>query len=356
MDLTRQSQALSADIRRILVIKLRAVGDVVLSTIVLENIRRALPDARIDFLTEAASADIVRSHPAVASTLVYNHRKMSGWDLIRLVRESRYDAVLDLFGNPRTALVTRLSGARVRIGYRFRGRTYAYTHVVEPRGGVVHNTQFNLDALESVGIPVVDRTIHLYPSDDDRRLIDQFLGSAGLQGKTLVALNASGGWYTKRWSIENFASLADHIVETYGWPILLPWGPGQRPEVEQLRDRMRQTAVIPPATTLLQLAALFERCAYVVTNDSGPMHIAAASGSHVLGIYGPTRPELQGPYGTGHVTVRREGLDCLGCNLTECTIGNICMTELSVDAVARAFEGLVRTPSPDSSSSQAITP
>lgn len=371
MDLTVRQPFHTADIRRILVIKLRAVGDVVLSTIVLENLRRALPDARIDFLTEAASADIVRSHPAVATTLVYDHRKMSGWDLIRLVRISRYDAVLDLFGNPRTALVTRLSGARVRIGYRFRGRTYAYTHVVDPRGGVVHNTQFNLDALEAVGIPIVDRSIRLYPSDDDRRVIDQFLGSAGLQGKTLVALNASGGWYTKRWSIANFASLADHIVEKYHWPIILPWGPGQRPEVEQLRDTMRQTAVIPPATTLLQLAALFERCAYVVTNDSGPMHIAAASGSRVLGIYGPTRPELQGPYGTGHATIRREGLDCLGCNLTECTIGNICMTELSVEAVARAFEGLVRTashvspspgsssagsPLPDSSSSQAITP
>ena len=332
------------------------MGDVVLSTIVLENIRRALPDARIDFLTETASAEIVRSHPAVSSALVYDRHQMSGWDLIRLVRKSRYDAILDLFGNPRTALVTRLSGAGVRIGYRFRGRTYAYTHIVEPRGGVVHNTQFNLDALEAMGIPIVDRSIRLYPSDDDRRMIDQFLGSAGLQGKTLVALNASGGWYTKRWSTANFAALADRIVSTYGWAIILPWGPGQRPEVEQLRDHMRQAAVIPPATTLLQLAALFERCAYVVTNDSGPMHIAAASGSHVLGIYGPTRPELQGPYDTGHATVRREGLDCLGCNLTECPIGNICMTELTVETVARAFEGLVRPVSAVSSSRASSSP
>ncbi len=119
--------------------------------------------------------------------------------------------------------------------------------------------------------------------------------------------------------------------------------------------------MIPPATTLLQLAALFERCAFVVTNDSGPMHIAAASGSHVLGIYGPTRPELQGPYDTGHATVRREGLDCLGCNLTECPIGNICMTDLTVETVARAFQGLARSSSdgsspPVTSSEQVIAP
>jgi ADP-heptose:LPS heptosyltransferase len=119
---------------------------------------------------------------------------------------------------------------------------------------------------------------------------------------------------------------------------------------------MRQPAFIPPATSLLQLAALFEQCAYVVTNDSGPMHIAAASGSHVLGIYGPTRPELQGPYGTGNATIRREGLDCLGCNLTQCTIGNICMTELTVDAVFEAFQKLVHSSSSLSSSPLATAP
>jgi ADP-heptose:LPS heptosyltransferase len=331
-------------IRRILVIKLRAVGDVVLSTIVLENIHRALPDAQIDFLTEPASAEIVRSHPAVSSTLVYDRHQMSGWDLIRLVRKSRYDAVFDLFGNPRTALVTRLSGARFRVGYRFRGRTYAYTHVIEPRGGEVHNTQFNLDALEGVGLPVEDRTIHLFPSDEDRRLVERFLVEAGLAGRTLVAVNTGGGWYTKRWSLTNFAALADRIVTEYGWSIVLPWGPGQETEAQDVRKRMHQPAYIPPATTLLQLAALFEQCAWVVTNDSGPMHIAAASGSRVLGIFGPTHPELQGPYGSSHATIRREGLECLGCNLTKCPIGNLCMTELTVDAVFSAFRRMVDSP------------
>jgi ADP-heptose:LPS heptosyltransferase len=334
----------SADIRRILVIKLRAVGDVVLSTIVLNNIRRAFPSARIDVLTETASADIVRTHPAVSSTLIYDRETMSGWDLIRLVRKSRYDAVFDLFGNPRTALVTRLSGARFRVGYRFRGRTYAYTHVIEPRGGAVHNTQFNLDSLEGVGIPVEDRTIHLYPSDDDRRMAAQFLEAAGLAGRTLVGVNTGGGWYTKRWSLTNFAALADRIVTEYGWSVVLPWGPGQEAEVREVRDRMMQPAYIPPATTLMQLAALFEQCAWVVTNDSGPMHIAAASGSRVLGIFGPTRPELQGPYGSSHATIRREGLECLGCNLTKCTIGNLCMTELTVDTVFSAFRQMVDSP------------
>ena len=334
---------LPADTRRILVIKLRAVGDVLLSTIVLHNIRKAFPAAELDVLTETPSADIVRSHPAVSAVLVYDRHAMSGLELIRMVRRRRYDAVFDLFGNPRTALVTRLSGAKARIGYRFRWRTYAYTTIVEPRGGGVHNTQFNLDALEAAGIPITDRSIRMYPSENDRRMVSEFLQSAGLEGKTLVGINIGGGWYTKRWPLDRFAALADRISAELGWHIVLPWGPGQLDEVEQLRQRMREPAILPPSTTLLQLAALFERCPYVVSNDSGPMHIAAASGARVLGIYGPTRPELQGPYGPGHATVRREGLDCLGCNLTKCPIGNICMTELSVDAVFEAFRRLVHS-------------
>jgi ADP-heptose:LPS heptosyltransferase len=331
-------------IHRVLVIKLRAVGDVVLSSIALANIRAAFPQARLDVLTEPASESIVRSHPAVSGVLVFNQKRMSGLDLIRSVRANHYDLIIDLFGNPRTALVTRLSGAPHRVGFRFRMRSYAYNHIAEPRGGEVHNTQFNLDALEAVGIPILDRTVRLYPSPEDRAYVDQFLTAAGMQLKTLVAINTGGGWYTKRWGIERFAELADRIVAATGWHIILPWGPGQQEEVGELRSRMKAAAFVPPPTTLMQLTALFERTAFVVSNDSGPMHIAAAAGSRVLGIYGPTRPELQGPYGAHTSTVRHEGLECLGCNLTTCTIGNICMSGLTVDAVYDAFTGLLPAP------------
>ncbi len=333
-------------VRRILVIKLRAVGDVLLSTIVLRNLRAAFPEAALDVLTEPPAADIVRAQPSVHTTLVYDRTAMSGPGLILMVRRRKYDLIVDLFGNPRTALVTRMSGARYRVGYRFRGRAYAYSLLVEPRGGSVHNTQFNLDALEAIGVPVIDRSISVVPAQDDREYVDRFLTAAALPAGPLVAVNPGGGWYTKRWPVERFAMLADRIAMAYGWNIILPWGPGQLAEAERLRSLMRTPAFVPPPTTLLQLAALFERCAYVISNDSGPMHLAAATGPRVLGIFGPTRPELQGPYGPRHAVVRREGLDCLGCNLTRCSIGNICMTELEIDTVFTAFQDLVNRAEP----------
>lgn len=328
-------------VHKILVIKLRAVGDVVLSTLVLPNLHAAFPASTIDFLTEKPSVDVLRLHPAVDRTLVYDRRTMSGLALIRMVRREKYDLVIDLFGNPRTALVTRVSGAHRRVGYRFRGRSYAYTHVVTPRGGEVHNSQFNLDALESIGVPIVDRTLRFFYGTGDVTYVQQFLADAQLDHAAFVGINAGGGWYTKRWHLKQFASLADRIHKQFGWTVVLPWGPGQRDEVETIARQMHSTPFVPPATSLSQLAALLARCAYVVSNDSGPMHIATAVNTPVLGIFGPTRPELQGPYGTNNLTVRKESLDCLGCNLTSCPIGNPCMNELSVDDVFTAFERLV---------------
>jgi len=329
-----------ADVHRILVIKLRAVGDVVLSALVLPNLRAAFPESAIDFLTETPSVDALRLQPALNRILVYDRHTMSGLDLIRQVRRGKYDLVIDLFGNPRTALVTRLSGARRRVGYRFRGRTYAYNVVVTPRGGEVHNSQFNLDALERIGVPIVDRNLRFYYGEDDAAFVQQSLSGANLEHAKLVGVNAGGGWYTKRWHLKEFALLADRIHDRFGCTIVLTWGPGQRDEVETIARQMRSTPYIPPATTLTQLAALLARCAFVVSNDSGPMHITAAVGTPVLGIFGPTRPELQGPYGAKNLTVRNESLDCLGCNLTSCPIGNPCMQALSVDAVFSAFEKL----------------
>ncbi|MDD1679317.1 MAG: glycosyltransferase family 9 protein, partial [Methanomicrobiales archaeon] len=325
-----------ASIRRILLIKLRAVGDVILSTIVLKNLRTAFPDAQIDFLTERPSRDIVRGNPLLNETLVFDRGETGSLGLVVQVRRRAYDLVIDLFGNPRSALITRLSGARYRVGFRFRGRTYAYNIIVEPRGGFVHNTQFNLDALEAIGVPIVDRELHVQYSNDDEQFVDAFLAENIVAGKIAVGFATGGGWYTKRWALDRFAALADRISEVYGAEIILSWGPGQKDEVMAVQRAMKHRAFVPPPTALPQLAVLLKRCTFVVCNDSGPMHLAAAVGTPVVGIYGPTNPVLQGPYGNRHVTVRREGLECLGCNLTACPIGHPCMNELTVDMVFRA--------------------
>ncbi len=328
-------------IEKILVIKLRAIGDVLLSTIVVPNLRAAFPNAKIDFLTENPARDVVLGNSELDSVIVFNSKKQSGLSLIMDVRNRKYDLVFDLFGNPRSALVTQFSGARYRVGYRFGWRERCYNIVVEPRGGEVHNTEFNLDALRAVDIPIVKKEVRFPVSQEDDLFAERFFYDAKLNNSFVVAMNVAGGWYTKRWGITKFAQLANRIVEKHQAKIVLLWGPGERDEAERIKALMAYESVVIPPTNLPQLAAILKRCTALVTNDSGPMHIAASVGTPTVSIFGPTNPMLQGPFGNKAEIIRNETLTCLTCNYTKCPIGNPCMEELSVDSVMGAFERLV---------------
>ncbi|MGE5315948.1 MAG: glycosyltransferase family 9 protein, partial [Acidobacteriota bacterium] len=126
--------------------------------------------------------------------------------------------------------------------------------------------------------------------------------------------------------------------------IAIFWGPGVEADALVLKRLRKHDAFVLRKTTLQQSAACIKQCAYFISNDSGPMHISAALGVPTLGIYGPTNPMLQGPFGPKHEWVRNEKLSCLCCNLTSCPIGNLCMTELSAETVHQAFEKLAGVP------------
>lgn len=333
-------------VKQILIIKLRAIGDVVLSTVVLKNLRNAFPEAKIDFLTEGPCRDVVEGNPHVHSIITFNARDENGLHLIRNIRKRRYDLVIDLFGNPRSALVTLFSGAKYRVGYRFGWRKYCYNIVVSPRGGEVHNTEFNLDALRAISVPVSDKSPQFFVGKEDHEFAEKIFHESDIGDELIIAINPTGGWYTKRWPKAHFARLADQLVGQLKANVLILWGPGERENAEEIQKLMNAHAVLIPSTTLKQLAAILSRCTLIVTNDGGPMHIAAALGIPMVAIFGPTNPHLQGPVGTQSVIVQKAGLDCLGCNLTKCPIGNPCMEQLSVDEVFRKVELLLKKLNP----------
>ncbi|MBI1802994.1 MAG: glycosyltransferase family 9 protein [Ignavibacteriae bacterium] len=327
-------------VHNILVIKLRAIGDVLLSTVVLKNLRAAFPDACIDFLTENPSKNAVEGNPAIDTVLVFDSKTQSSINLPMLVRRRQYDLVIDLFGNPRSAIVALTSGARYRVGYRFTWRQHCYNSVIEPRGGKIHNVQFNLDALDAIGIPIVDRSLFFPIGDHDRAFANDFFYRNGLDHAFVVALNPGGGWYTKRWPSRHFAELGNRIARTFGAKVLITWGPGEQDLADEIASSMSEPAMLIPPASLKQLGAILEACSVMVTNDSGPMHIASTLGTPVVAIFGPTVPELQGPVNEKSIVARNSKLVCLGCNYTTCPIGNPCMEELSVNDVFHAFKQL----------------
>lgn len=325
----------------VLIIKLRAIGDVVLSTPVISNLKSAYPGLHIDFLCEEFASPVVYGNQHIREVVTFNKKRESGLDLIQKIRSRKYDIVIDLFGNPRTALVTRMSGAKHRIGYPFRGRTYAYNHHVTPRSGEVHNVDFNLDVLRHFEIPVTSSRPVFPLSKESVEFSKQWIAESGLTGKKIFGLNTGGGWEAKKWDLRSFARLAESIHQEYGFTIVLFWGPGEFDDIIHLQKLITVPSFVIPKTTLTEMGALLAQCSYLVSNDSGPMHIAAALGVPTLGIYGPTDPKLQGPFGDNNMWVRHEALDCLACNLTKCPIGNICMTDLSADIVFHSVQQLI---------------
>jgi len=338
------------DVRKILVIKLRAIGDVVLSSALLPGLREFYGDAKIHFMVESQGKEVLENNPYVDQIVVLPLKEwkklsgvkawLSGLRFLRMVRKEKYDVVFDLFGNPRSAFITWITGAPLRVGFSFCGRKYAYNKRIVPRGGEVHEVEFNLDALRALNIPVI-KAFPLFPiPKKDKDFIDRWIKENGLEKSFLVGLNPWGSWQAKRWGLEKFAALTDKLVETYQAKVVVLWGPGEREHAEKIKALAHHPVFIAPETSLKELGALLSRCQLVVANDSGPMHISAAVGTKTIGIFGPTRWQLQGPYGRGHGVAYKKGLACLGCNRLSCE-KMTCMKDLSVDEVMEVVEQVV---------------
>lgn len=332
---------------KILVIKLRAIGDVVLSTIVLENLRNAFPAARIDFLTESYCKEVVLGNSILNQVIVYDKKLIKSLPLVKRIIESfkfinrirnqKYDLVFDLFGNPRSAIVTWFSGAKTRVGYNYRIRSWAYNKVVKSRANEVHEALWHLDALEAVNVPVTSKELNFEVGTGSKKFAESFWEEHNLDERLVVAVNFSGGWPTKKWGLENWAAVVDYVAEKHNSAVLILWGPGEKQEAEKLYSMTRSKPILIPETNLKQLAALLNKTDLLVTTDSGPMHIAASMNTPCVAIFGPTNPLLQGPYGNHHTIVRNESLSCLECNLTQCSHTS-CMIKLPVEQVLRAVD------------------
>ena len=328
--------------KKILLIKLRAIGDVVLSTIVLQNIRKAFPNAKIDFLTESYSKAVVEGNEYIDRVIVLDRKKifslvfwkrwLASIQFVRSIISGSYDMVFDFFGNPRSAFLTLASRAPVRIGYDFRIRRCAYNIVVRSRADRVHEAEFHLDALSAVGIPIVNKNLSFALPKPALEFARDFRNSQKLHDNFIVAINFWGGWPAKRWPLDRFAALGDKLVKKLQATVLLIWGPGENHHAVELSKLMSEKSILIPPTDLKQLGAILKRCDMLVSTDSGPMHISTAVGTPTVGIFGPTNFRLQGPYGDKHEVAVKRDLDCLGCNLLECG-HNSCMAQLSVEDV-----------------------
>ncbi len=325
---------------RVCIIKPSSLGDVVHALPILSALRRRWPAAHLTWVVNAPFRDVLEGHPDLDELIVYD-RKGKGVDRLGIagmagvlgrLRRGRYDLTIDLQGLLRSALMAVATGAKVRIGPSDarEGARWFYTHHVEaPRLGL-HAVERVLRVAVELGADGSVPRFNLPIAEEDRYWARDVLARLP---RPRVILNLGARWLTKRWPPEHYAEIGRRSIARFGGGLIAVGAAEDRPLVNALKRHAAPSPVLDLCgrTRLPQLAALGLEADLMISNDTGPLHLAAAAGARVVGIYTCTSPRLTGPYGP-HATTVQSCIWCAPSFLKNCNRLD-CMTELTPDRV-----------------------
>ncbi|MEO7191148.1 MAG: glycosyltransferase family 9 protein [Vicinamibacterales bacterium] len=353
---------------RILLVRLRLIGDVVFTTPVISALRRTYPDAHITYAVEPSAAPVVMSNPHLSNVLVLPVRR--GWRRVlddlrigRRLRAQRFDLVIDLHGGPRSAWLTWATGAPVRVGYDVPGRSWMYTRVVSrprtfrPRHAVENQWDLFSAAIDADVATAPDPERHPVEMTVDASSRSEALQKLQARGvpvdARVIVLHVSAGNPFRRWPEAAFATVAAGLATGADnrW-VLISAGPSDRAAVTRVLDEARRQAgaaatriVDAEGLSLTELRAVLDRSALFVGGDSGPLHVAATSEVPIVGLYGPTLPVRSAPWRPRRfatASVEDGPLLCRPCDQRVCTPGDFrCLTSIPAAQVLGAAERIL---------------
>lgn len=350
---------------KILLVRLRLIGDVVFTTPLVRALRRRYPDAHLTYVVEPGAAPVIRGNPQLDDIIELPRRRglarlRDDLEAGRSLRRQRFDVAIDLHGGPRGAWLTRASGAPMRIGYRTHGRSWMYTHVV-PRPadlGAVHSVVKQWDLLAPLGIGPCDPSrdpVEMPADPAAASRVDRWLAEAGLARRALVVVHVSAGNPFRRWPPAHFAALVTELARRDPERrVILTSGPSDADAARAIVDRVRAASAEAGAAVrhvefdLAELRALTARAAVYIGGDSGPLHIAATTTTPVVGLFGPTLAGRSMPWRDARwwaEAVDAGPLPCRPCRQRRCAPGDFrCLTRIDPARVAAAAERAIHRP------------
>jgi ADP-heptose:LPS heptosyltransferase len=333
----------------ILLVRLGALGDIVHAIPAAAALRAAHPSATIDWVVDARHFDMVRLVTVIDRAVTLDAPTIPAWlKVVRELRSRQYDVALDLQGLMKSAVLARVSGAPRVIGFsiwhlREKSARPFYSEVeafsgpggAPPEGpeSTEHVVHKNLRLLRTLGVDstAIDfplRAVGSAVADDVRR---EF-GDA-----PFVLLNPGAAWPNKRWYSDRFGAVAAFLRDVRGMRSLVLWGPGEAPIAHAVAEASEGAAVVAPPTTIVDLLALSRVASLMVSGDTGPVHIAAAAGTPILSIFGPTDPQRNGPLAPDDISISR--YPSCGCHYQRrCRESVWCLTDVSVNEVIAGIQ------------------
>jgi heptosyltransferase I len=329
---------------RILIIRLSSLGDIIHALPAFNNLRTTFPDAQIDWLVEKRMAFLLGAVKGInnifeinSAWIKHNPLSIQPWNHLRnlmaKLQKQRYDLSLDFQGLLKTGLLSYFSGAESRLGFsKNLAREYPvhwfYNRKLEIAADRMHVVDLNLRLAQMAGGQAAHTPLELSAHPEDVELVDSLLKRECLDA--FIVINPGGGWPTKRWEPRRYGQLAARIQEELHLPVVVTTGPGEEPLFAEITQGCRT----PPhhfQLSFLQLIPLFKRARLLVGGDTGPFHLACALGTPVVGIFGPTSPDRNGPWnGAGKAVARK--LPCSFCGGRVCSTHIECM-DIPVDDV-----------------------
>jgi heptosyltransferase-2 len=328
------------NITNILIIKPGAIGDLVQLTPVIRALAHKFPGSRISILVgNKATASLFQYNPYVAETMVYDKRgeHQSFRSLLKLrkeLKQKNYDLVLNYQRSNLKAWILASASfpCRVLVYHKARLRT-------------IHVVDNYLETVTPLGIANTDRDLEIFVGEEDEQFAEQLFAEQGYIGQPVVALNPGASHPIKKWGLDQFASLADILSATMNAKIVLIGGSEDVLDSAQIAGMSRAKILnVTGKLNLLQLAAVFKKCNLLISSDTGPLHLATAVGTRVLGLFGATDPARTGPVGNRHRVLQASSVDCIPCKNLTCSHKTYheCMRKLSPQIVAAAAKEMIK--------------
>jgi lipopolysaccharide heptosyltransferase II len=327
--------------RKILIVNVNWLGDVLLSTAAIRAIKKSYPRSFLACMVVERCVEVLENNPYLDEIIIFDETALHKGIIAKIkftqeLKKKNFDIVFLFHRSFTRTLITFLSGIPERVGYYTKKRGFLLTKKIELPNKGIHRLEYYLNIITSCGIKSDGKYCDFFISDHDKKYASEFFKNENIQDNDfIVVINPGGNWQPKRWPEENFAQLCQRLIQELKAKIIISGSSKDITLANRIVSLMRSRPMISAGkTTLKQLGALMQRSDLVISADSGPMHIAAAVGVDLIALFGPTSDSVTGPIGKGKIAVIKKDINCkIPCYESHCQKGYLCMRNITVEDV-----------------------